>query len=158
MLNINLGNNRELFERCQTLKEYMQYVEKVRGYVRTMPVENAVQRSVDECIREGILSEFLLKNKREAIQVSIFEYDEEDVLRQIREDEFAQGEEYGTRKGVEQGITLATLELLEDLGPVDDSLKDLIQSQTDLTLLKKWHKLAARADSIEAFKEQIQVK
>ena len=158
MLNINLGNNRELFERCQTLKEYMQYVEKVRGYVRTMPVENAVQRSVDECIREGILSEFLLKNKREAIQVSIFEYDEEDVLRQIREDEFAQGEEYGTRKGVEQGITLSTLELLEDLGPVDDSLKDLIQSQTDLTLLKKWHKLAARADSIEAFKEQIQVK
>ena len=158
MLNINMGNNRELFERCQTLKEYMQYVEKVRGYVRTMPVENAVQRSVDECIREGILSEFLLKNKREAIQVSIFEYDEEDVLRQIREDEFAQGEEYGTRKGVEQGITLATLELLEDLGPVDDSLKDLIQSQTDLTLLKKWHKLAARADSIEAFKEQIQVK
>ena len=158
MLNINLGNNRELFERCQTLKEYMQYVEKVRSYVQTMPVANAVQRTVDECIREGILSEFLSKNKREAIQVSIFEYDEEDVLRQIREDEFAQGEEYGTRKGVEQGITLATLELLEDLGPVDDSLKDLIQSQTDLTLLKKWHKLAARADSIEAFKEQIQVK
>ena len=104
------------------------------------------------------------------IQVSIFEYDEEDVLRQIREDEFAQGEEYGVRKGVEQGVkqgvkqgrTLATventLELLEDLAPVDDSLKDLIQSQTDLTLLKKWHKLAARADSIEAFKEQIQAK
>ena len=86
--------------------------------------------------------------------MSIFEYDEEDVLRQIREDEFAQGEEYG--------VTLATventLELLEDLAPVDDSLKDLIQSQTDLTLLKKWHKLAARADSIEAFKEQIQAK
>ena len=106
--------------------------------------------------------------------MSIFEYDEEDVLRQIREDEFAQGEEYGVRKGVEQGVeqgvkqgvkqgrTLATventLELLEDLAPVDDSLKDLIQSQTDLTLLKKWHKLAARADSIEAFKEQIQAK
>ena len=174
MLNINLGNNRDLFERCQTLKEYMQYVEKVRSYVRTMPVANAVQRTVDECIREGILSEFLSKNKREAIQVSIFEYDEEDVLRQIREDEFAQGEEYGVRKGVEQGVeqgvkqgvkqgrTLATventLELLEDLAPVDDSLKDLIQSQTDLTLLKKWHKLAARADSIEAFKEQIQAK
>ena len=36
--------------------------------------------------------------------MSIFEYDEEDVLRQIREDEFAQGEEYGVRKGVEQGV------------------------------------------------------
>ena len=93
-----------------------------------------------------------------------------ELSRQIREDEFAQGEEYGVRKGVEQGVkqgvkqgrTLATaentLEFLEDLGPVDDSLKDLIQSQTDLTLLKKWHKLAARADSIEAFKEQIQAK
>ena len=159
MLNINLGNNRELFERCQTLKEYMQYVEKVRSYVRTMPVENAVQRSVDECIREGILSEFLLKNKREAIQVSIFEYDEEDVLRQIREDEFAQGEENGIRKGIQQGRTLTTaentIELLEDLGSVDDSLKELIQSQTDLAILRKWLKVAARAESIEAFKEQI---
>ena len=150
MLNINLGNNRELFERCQTLKEYMQYVEKVRSYVRTMPVANAVQRTVDECIREGILSEFLSKNKREAIQVSIFEYDEEDVLRQIREDEFAQGRALATTEN--------TLELLEDLGSVDDSLRNLIQSQTDLTLLKKWFKLAARADSIEAFKEQIQAK
>ena len=150
MLNINLGNNRKLFERCQTLKEYMQYVEKVRNYVRTMPVANAVQRTVDECIREGILSEFLSKNKREAIQVSIFEYDEEDVLRQIREDEFAQGRALATTEN--------TLELLEDLGSVDDSLRNLIQSQTDLTLLKKWFKLAARADSIEAFKEQIQAK
>ena len=59
--------------------------------------------------------------------MSIFEYDEEDVLRQIREDEFAQGEEYGVRKGVVQGVKQGvkqgrplatvenTLELLEDL-------------------------------------------
>ena len=90
--------------------------------------------------------------------MSIFEYDEEDVLRQIREDEFAQGEDQGIKQGVILATVENTLELLEDLGPVDDSLKELIQSQTDLTLLKKWHKLAARADSIEAFKEQIQAK
>ena len=30
----------------------------------------------DECIKEGILAEFLRKNKAEAIAVSIFEYRE----------------------------------------------------------------------------------
>ena len=33
MLNINDGNNEELKESCQVLKEYMQYVNRVREYV-----------------------------------------------------------------------------------------------------------------------------
>ena len=32
---------------------------------------------VQECIKEGILAEFLSRNRAEAVSVSIFEYDEE---------------------------------------------------------------------------------
>lgn len=32
MLNLNTGHNRKLLESCRTLKEYMQYVERVRSY------------------------------------------------------------------------------------------------------------------------------
>lgn len=47
------------------------------------------------------------------------------------------------------------IELLEDYGEVSDELKSNIFLQNDLTLLKRWHKLAARAGSIEEFVCQI---
>lgn len=39
--NINRGKNEDLKERCPILKEYMIYVEKVREYVKLMPLEVA---------------------------------------------------------------------------------------------------------------------
>ena len=61
-----------------SLKEYAQYVAKVRKYVsKNISLEEAVTRAVDECIEEGILAEFLVKNKAEVIKVSIYEYDKE---------------------------------------------------------------------------------
>ena len=81
MLNINLGKNKKLLEQCRTLKEYAIYVKKVRTYAKSMKnVEEAVERAVTECINEGILQEFLLQNRKEAAEMSIFEYDEEAVF------------------------------------------------------------------------------
>ena len=78
MLNVNDGLNLELMEHCRTLKEYAKYVARVRKYVtQNIPLEEAVTRAVDECIEEGILAEFLVKNKAEVIKVSIYEYDKE---------------------------------------------------------------------------------
>ena len=88
MLNINLGKNRKLLEQCQTLKEYAIYVKKVRTYAKSMKVEEAVDRAVRECINEGILREFLLQNRKEAVEMSIFEYDEEAVFEIVRKDEY----------------------------------------------------------------------
>lgn len=95
ILNINRGYNCEIMQQCRALREYMQYIEKVRHYVEKMPIEQAVDCAVTECIKEGILAEFLEKYRREAIQVSIFEYDEERELRLIRQDERRQGIEIG---------------------------------------------------------------
>ena len=68
MLNINLGKNKKLLEQCQTLKEYAIYVKKVRTYAKSMKnVEKAVDCAVTECINEGILREFLLRNRKEAV-------------------------------------------------------------------------------------------
>ena len=79
MLNVNDGHSSDLMEHCRTLKEYAQYVARVRKYAAKQDVslEEAVTRAVDECIEEGILAEFLLKNKTEVIKVSIYEYDKE---------------------------------------------------------------------------------
>ena len=78
VLNINRGNNEELTEKCKTLKEYMLYMERIRYYIdiEKKSLQDAVETAVDDCIKEGILDDFLRKNKDEAIVVSIFEYEE----------------------------------------------------------------------------------
>lgn len=60
-------------EGCRTLAEYAAYVERVRSYTMQLPLDQAVEKAVTECIREGILSNFLSKNRAEVIKVSIFE-------------------------------------------------------------------------------------
>lgn len=48
----------------------MRYVERVRMYTKDMPLNEAVDKAVDECIEciaKNILRGFLLRNKAESI-------------------------------------------------------------------------------------------
>ena len=96
VLNINEGHNALLMEHCQTLKEYSQYVAKVRKYAAGMPLDQAVEYAVDECIKENILADFLRKNRAEVISMSIFEYDKEEEEKKLLKAEY----EAGIQKGV----------------------------------------------------------
>ena len=93
-LNINAGFNLRLKESCRTLQEYMQYVDKIRHFQKTLPLEKAVDSAVKECIREGILKEFLLQNRAEVMQMSIFEYDQEAHMRMVRKEGWEDGEQH----------------------------------------------------------------
>ncbi len=94
MFNVNEGHNKELMDHCHTLKEYAQYVTKIRKYtsMSELSLEDSVKRAVNECIEEGILSEFLLKNKAEVIKMSIYEYDKEFEEKKLRKAEFEYGQ------------------------------------------------------------------
>lgn len=122
VLNINEGMNERLKEKCPALKEYMQYVDRVREYSKEMPLREAVIKAVNECIREGILREFLMEQKAEVVKVSIYEFDEEREMRLIREDERELGREEGRREGRGEGIQKILLlnKLLLDAGRIDD--------------------------------------
>ena len=60
-----------------------------------MPLAEAVESAVDSCIRQGILADFLRKNRAEAIEMSIFEYDEEKHLKSEREIWITEGKQLG---------------------------------------------------------------
>ena len=94
--NINLGCNNELLDACCLLKEYAQYVAQVRAYAEKLPLPEAVEKAVDDCIRNNILAEFLAKNRAEAIAVSIFEYDEEKHMKSERKEWREIGREEGS--------------------------------------------------------------
>lgn len=103
MLNINQGHNQKLLDDCRTLKDYAEYTARVRKYAREMELDDAVERAITECIREGILADFLKKNRSEAKKVSIYEYDAEKHIRMEREDAMAEGLEKGIALGTERG-------------------------------------------------------
>ena len=86
LLNINPGYNDNLKKVCKSLRDYAEYTNRVRVYAQDLPIEAAVEKAITECIHEGILAEFLKKNRAEAKNVSIYEYDEEKHLRMEREE------------------------------------------------------------------------
>ena len=104
VLNINIGHNGALLEACSTLREYAEYVHRVREYAKEQTIETAVDQAINECIRENILREFLEKNRAEARAMSIYEYNEEEHMRMEREDAFEDGRQAGLKEGREVGF------------------------------------------------------
>ena len=127
MLNVNEGHNQELMEHCQTLKEYAQYVAKVRKYTSLgeLSLEEAVECAVEECIKEGILAEFLIQNRAEVISMSIFEYNKDEEEKKLRKAEFEAGREAGIEEGRMAGLEAGRKSGIEE-GRME-LLKQLIQ-------------------------------
>ena len=98
--NINFEHNKALMEQCQPLMEYAIYVDKVRKFNKTMPIKEAVICAVEECIKKGILRDFLIVQRKEVIAMSIYEYDEEAVLAMLAEEYREDGIEIGRAEGM----------------------------------------------------------
>ena len=115
IMNVNDGHNNELTEHCRTLKEYAQYVARVRKYAADPDImlEEAVERAVEECIKEGILAEFLMRNRAEVIKVSIYEYDREFEEKKLRKAEYEAGRQDGIEIGRRDGIEIGRRDGIE---------------------------------------------
>ena len=144
-----------------------------------MPIEQAVEKAVTECIRENILADFLKKQRAEVIAMSILEYNEEEEIKKIRaserrggyddgwnagriEGEAAgkiagriEGEAAGKIAGRIEGKKEVLLEILEEKGEITGLLKKKIHDQNDMTILKSWIQKACMTDSIEEFENDI---
>lgn len=121
MLNINLGNNQELLEKCRALYEYASYVAKVKEYGKTMPLKDAVDRAVNEAIEENYLDGFFRKHKEGVVNVSLTEYNEEEFIENRR----AEGREEGRKEGIKEGKMQIILKLLSK-GRSCEEISDLL--------------------------------
>ena len=144
-------------QHCNTLNEYAQYVARVRHYAADMSLDQAVERAVDECIREGILAEFLTCNRNEVISMSIFEYDKELEEKKLRKAEyeagFSEGEKYGHETGFSEGekhgIELNSIETARRMLKFSEFSLEKIAAISGLSLdeIKKLQTNEARSDS-----------
>ena len=161
VLNVNERHNAELMQHCNTLNEYAQYVARVRLYAADMSLDQAVERAVDECVREGILAEFLTRNRNEVISMSIFEYDKELEEKKLRKAEyeagFSEGEKYGhetgfsegEKYGIERGTFLNSIETARRMLKFQEFSLEKIAAISGLSLdeIKKLQTNEARSDS-----------
>ncbi len=58
-------------------------------------------------------------------------------------------------EGKAEGLGLAIMELLSELGAVPEAVSSKIMQETDIEVLKRWHKLAAKSGSMEQFMENM---
>ena len=143
--NINAGNtinsrtySSEFLSKCETLKDYMTFVNKVRVKtdVEKIDIRTAVTEAVDECIAENVLSEFFRNHREEVITVSIYEYDEEGHLEIVKEEGrqlgIAEGKQLGLAQGRQIGFNEGKqLELTKGINAFIKLCKDMNLSDDD---------------------------
>ena len=158
VLNINQGHNEELMKACQPLRDYAAYTAKVRENIKAgYPVREAVEQAVTGCIREGILEEFLRRNRSEAMKVSIYEYDAERHLRMEREEAYKDGQTDGYRDGQAEGYRDGQAD-----GYQEGHRKGYQQGQKDLqkkfisVMLKKGKTITQIATDLDEDEQRIQ--
>lgn len=132
ILNINEGHNQELAKKSLTLHQYMIFVDTVRKYQEQMKFDMAIEKAVDECIRNGILEDFLKRNKAEVLRISIFEYDQETHMKQEREESEAIGEARGKKKGYIETLTRQVIRKLDRGVNVDEIIEALEENSDEI--------------------------
>lgn len=154
LINVNYGHNKELMDDCRTLQDYAYFISRIRYHMEKVKNKNdkaakyaAVNNAIDECITQNVLADFLKEHRVEVSNMSIFEYDEEEAKEVFRED--------GRIEGILETKIADILELLEDIGEIPENLKEKINSEKDMEILKKMLKAAAKAESIKEFENSI---
>ena len=124
MLNINYGHNKKLLSACRVLEEYSLFVEKTRTHIAAgRSPKIAVELTVDECIHEGVLSNFLKKHNAEVIGMFLTEYDEAETMEMFKREFREDGIEEGRREGLQLGQDM--LAWLKSQGRVDDIMRTI---------------------------------
>ena len=107
MININQKAGHPILEKCPILKEYSAFVEYVRAYGNN---EQKLTEAVKECIRKGILSEYLERKSREVINMLIGEYDYEMDMQEKQEEVREEMQEEIAKAKAEKAVAEAEAE------------------------------------------------
>ena len=128
MLNINYGHNKELMERCQKLKEYAQFIDIIRHYLREnehWTNEQAISKAIDDCIQNNILRDILQKERLRVMASILSEFDE------VGYKEMIQNEAY--EDGFEDGGVKTLIEFTQDIGYSKEDVTTLVKQRFHLS-------------------------
>ena len=143
VLNINPGHNAPLLESCITLRQYMEFVTKVRECIDRLTAKTidnplpymdrlriAISEAVDYCIAQDVLGDFLKKHRNEVIAVTLYEYSEEEHHRIQERDKAALKEQLAE---AETDLKKSKDQLEASKAQLEQSEAKLEQSEAKLT-------------------------
>ena len=106
--NVNHGYNKEIMARSRTLNDYAVFIDKVYSYryIERFEQTQALDKAVEDCLREHILYEFLLKYGGEIVSILNMEWNLDDALRVRGEEERAKGREEVAKEMVKRHTPL----------------------------------------------------
>ena len=143
MLNINYGHNKELMERCQKLKEYAQFIDIIRHYLKEnehWSNEQAISKAIDDCIKNNILRDILQKERLRVMASILSEFDEVGYKEMIRqeayEDAYEEGHEAGLEEGREQELAHGVksyIKLAQSIGYAESKIVTMLMQEFNLS-------------------------
>ena len=119
MLNINYGHNKELMERCRKLKEYAQFIDIIRHYLRENKQwsnEQAISKAIDDCIQNNILRDILQKERLRVMASILSEFDEVGYKEMIKEEAYEDAYEEVYEEVCEEISVKSLIEFTQDTG------------------------------------------
>lgn len=157
VLNINKGHNEGIVQACSILSGYSTLIGMIRDYQKTYPLKEAIELAIDECIRGGVLSEYLTKCRNEAISMVFTTFDKEKYEQRMKEDYMELGYEKGVEDGLERGIEQGLVQGLEQ--GIEQGIEQSIAAIATLIKAGKINALEAAEAlgvSVERIKQYLQ--
>lgn len=148
--NINYGHNKDILDNCQSLREYSEFIFRIRENIYDgMDRESAVDYAVKYMIsKNGCLSSFFENHRAEVCMICLTEYDEELHKKTLREE--------GIKEGTKATLINSIIQLLVRNNSVSDNLKKRISLITDVEILSKLMLVAADVSSLDLFEAELQ--
>ena len=142
VININYNENPEFLKKCPILLDYSYFVELVRSYQQSFPLQEAIRRAIIKSKEENVLKDYLEEHGSEVENMLMTEYSRELDI----EVKCSEAKEDGIIEGRREDIFL----LLEDYG-IPAALADRIREEKDPAVLAEWLKAAKKASTLPEF-------
>lgn len=93
---LHLSDAFELMFRCRTLEEYSILISRITSKVlEGLSLEQAIDFTVQDCIHDNILRDFLIKHRSEVVGMLLEEFDMEEYIKMERRDSYEDGKLQG---------------------------------------------------------------
>ena len=102
----------------------MIFVDKVRRYSQEQTLEEAVKRTIRECMEEDVMADFLKRNRAEVVKMCLYEYDEE-KQREFDREEGRDAERIAVARRILKSHKLSYVEVAEIVGLTVEEVKAL---------------------------------
>ena len=131
--NINYDKNFKIFQSCEAIAAYSQFVAKVRELQeKGLALANAIEATIEWCIEADLLRDYMEQYGKKVMQMITFEYDEKLAMEAARNDGYDAGRAEGESK------LSRLISILLKAGKTDDIAAATENADTRMKLYAKY--------------------